>query len=583
MIIKDRILGDINNGVQDIVVEAVVDAESDLPAQDALGSSFKIVSPSRCHCINESTDWEMNSLGQWKKQDTGMSVTIESASFDVDLSDYYTADETDTAISTALDDYYTKLEVDALIPDMTLYYTSSETDSAITTALGNYYTKSQVDNLLPDMTLYYTSSQTDSAISSYWTTNIANYYTKSEVDALIPTVPSTYDADDIVYDNSTSGLTATDVQDAIDEVVSSIPTIPSTYDADDIVYDNTTSGLTATDVQDAIDEVVASIPTVPSTYDADDIVYDNTTSGLTATDVQNAIDEVVASIPTIPATYDADDVTYDNTTSGLTASNVQDAIDELAQGGGGGGSESFIEVGKNKICPFVKAEFGSNASYKTSISYDTSDGSEFIQRKSVNSSYNGGKDLLQITLKPSTNYIFSGAEHASSSTYYLDIFEVTATGTTNHLVRVNSSTETTITTGTTGVIIVQINFPTPSSTFTYREYWMIREQGESSTFEQYTISGGTFISGGSAYNTPNSLNAFAQPGIFWSQDGWWRFTSSGNGDQVDFVMVCEQGFCFIDQKIMCSVKSTSGNVVSGKYYYRRLNQQDGTWSVIQSA
>ena len=47
-----------------------------------------------------------------------------------------------------MSDYYTKQEVNALIPDMR-----------------NYYTKQQVDAKIPDMTNYYTKAQTDSRIA----------------------------------------------------------------------------------------------------------------------------------------------------------------------------------------------------------------------------------------------------------------------------------------------------------------------------------------------------------------------------------------------------------------------------------
>lgn len=364
---------------QNVVIDAIVDKEADLPLPSALSSqNYIIVAPSKCHCTKESTDWEMDSNGDWYKQTVQTSGGGGGGGGVIYIGDYYT-----------------KTEVDNLIAD---FVDETDVQNDITAALTDYYTSAQVDALLPDMTNYYTKSET---------------YSKAEVDALIPTIPSTYDADDITYDNTTSGLAATDVQNALDELAAAIPSIPSNYDADDIIYDNTTSGLTATNVQDALDEVVgdlpdmslyytssqtdsaisaalsgyytsaqvdsaistalsgyytsaqvdsllgsyytssqtdsaissywttnianyytksevdALIPTVPSTYDADDITYDNSTSGLTATNAQDAIDEVVASIPTVPATYDADDIVYDNTTSGLTATEVQSAIDEV--------------------------------------------------------------------------------------------------------------------------------------------------------------------------------------------------------------------------------------------------------------
>lgn len=47
------------------------------------------------------------------------------------------------------DNYYTKTEVDNMIPD-----------------LGNYYTKSEIDNMLPDLGDYYTKTQVDTLLSS---------------------------------------------------------------------------------------------------------------------------------------------------------------------------------------------------------------------------------------------------------------------------------------------------------------------------------------------------------------------------------------------------------------------------------
>ena len=88
--------------------------------------------------------------------------------------------------------YYTKIQVDDLIPNLENYYDKSETDTKISesnTALynsinnllgTNYYTKTQVNSLIPSLTNYYTKSEVNSLIPS-----LDNYYNKSEVDTKI--------------------------------------------------------------------------------------------------------------------------------------------------------------------------------------------------------------------------------------------------------------------------------------------------------------------------------------------------------------------------------------------------------------
>ena len=180
MIIRDRILGDINNGVQDMVVDAVVDKQSDLPAQNAV-ADFNIVTPSTCHCVQESTDWQMDSTGAWYKQKSTQDV---NATVQLDLTNYYTKAETDQAIEDAVEDI-----------DLTNYYTKTETDQAISTAISgidltNYYTKTETDQYFYEkitidnmFTYYYDKTSINSMLSNYVTTTnlTANYYTKSQV------------------------------------------------------------------------------------------------------------------------------------------------------------------------------------------------------------------------------------------------------------------------------------------------------------------------------------------------------------------------------------------------------------------
>jgi microcystin-dependent protein len=72
----------------------------------------------------------------------------------------------DSAISTALGDYYTSLATDSAITTaLSSYYTSTATDSAISTALSSYYTSTATDSAISTaLSSYYTSSETDLAI-----------------------------------------------------------------------------------------------------------------------------------------------------------------------------------------------------------------------------------------------------------------------------------------------------------------------------------------------------------------------------------------------------------------------------------
>jgi len=230
VIIRNRILGDINSGVQDMVIDAVVDKEADLPAQNAI-ADFNIVTPSTCHCVQESTDWMMDANGNWFKQKSTQDV---NATVQLDLTNYYTADETDQAIEDAIDNidlsnYYTKTQTDIKIASdinssLTSYYTKSQIDgklanyitsSALSSELSAYYTKTEIDTKFNN---YYNKSDINTLLAGYYTkseinTKFSNYYTKTEVSGMIPDLAS-----QINYVNTDSGLTATNVQDAIDEL-----------------------------------------------------------------------------------------------------------------------------------------------------------------------------------------------------------------------------------------------------------------------------------------------------------------------------------------------------------------------------
>lgn len=238
MIILDTAIGDIvtidNVRYQQVVVSLVVDKEADLPAQNALGNNQIMVAPSICHCTKESTDWQMDSTGAWFRQKSTQDV---NATVQLDLSNYYTSEETDQAIEDAIDNidlsnYYTKTQTDIKIASdinssLTSYYTKSQIDgklanyitsSALSSALSAYYTKTEIDTKFSN---YYDKSDINSLFANYYTKSEinsnyytkTNVYTKTEVDGMIPDF-----AYQVSYDNTDSGLTATNVQDAIDEL-----------------------------------------------------------------------------------------------------------------------------------------------------------------------------------------------------------------------------------------------------------------------------------------------------------------------------------------------------------------------------
>lgn len=137
---------------------------------------------------------------------------------EVDLTDYYTKDETNKLIDKVsagdidLTNYYTKNETENLIDDAIDNIVIPETD------LSNYYTKSEVDEKIDnievsgdvdvDLSDYYTKSETNGIIeairvtiptkttdlnndSNFITNNVANltnYYNKNEVNDLISSV-----------------------------------------------------------------------------------------------------------------------------------------------------------------------------------------------------------------------------------------------------------------------------------------------------------------------------------------------------------------------------------------------------------
>lgn len=122
MIILSQKLGEIVGTVQNIVIDAIVDAQSDLPAVNDL-SPYRIVSPSTCYVIADGSKWMLNSGDLWVQQPSGVSL---------DLSGYYTSAQVDSAISTALSGYATSVEVTAdIAAAMSDAYTFSNSPSTI--------------------------------------------------------------------------------------------------------------------------------------------------------------------------------------------------------------------------------------------------------------------------------------------------------------------------------------------------------------------------------------------------------------------------------------------------------------------
>ena len=107
-------------------------------------------------------------------------------STEIDLSGYYTSQQTDAAISTALASYYTKTQTDtaittALNTALADYSTSQQMNAAIATAIAGYYTKQEVDALIVN----FITKSVDDLVNYYLKSDT---YTKSEVQQLIAAV-----------------------------------------------------------------------------------------------------------------------------------------------------------------------------------------------------------------------------------------------------------------------------------------------------------------------------------------------------------------------------------------------------------
>lgn len=82
----------------------------------------------------------------------------------IDPDNYYTKTEVDNMIPD-LDDYYTKTEIDNMLPDLSNYYTKTEIDNMLLDP-DDYYTKTEIDNMLPDFDDYYTKTQVDNLLTN---------------------------------------------------------------------------------------------------------------------------------------------------------------------------------------------------------------------------------------------------------------------------------------------------------------------------------------------------------------------------------------------------------------------------------
>ena len=111
-------------------------------------------------------------------------------STEIDLSGYYTSQQTDAAISAAigvaLQSYSTTTEMNAAISDalnaaLASYSTTEQMNAAIATAIANYYTKAEVDALIAN---FITKSVND--LVNYYLKS--DTYTKAEVQQLIDAV-----------------------------------------------------------------------------------------------------------------------------------------------------------------------------------------------------------------------------------------------------------------------------------------------------------------------------------------------------------------------------------------------------------
>lgn len=127
-----------------------------------------------------------------------------------------------------LTDYYTKEEVDALIPDVSGLATKTEVSNglALKADKSDTYTKQQVDNLIPDVSDFATHQDvTDEAERLFGAilpiiqikANSADVYTKTQVDNLIPDMTNYYTKSE-VYNKTEIDATLGNIQTLLEAI-----------------------------------------------------------------------------------------------------------------------------------------------------------------------------------------------------------------------------------------------------------------------------------------------------------------------------------------------------------------------------
>ena len=91
-----------------IIAQCCCDTAAELPAVNAFSTYGTLAPTSTCRVINESSTYQLNTAGVWKKKTDATSVAL-------DLSGYYTIAEVDSAISAALASYTTTNDMNTAI------------------------------------------------------------------------------------------------------------------------------------------------------------------------------------------------------------------------------------------------------------------------------------------------------------------------------------------------------------------------------------------------------------------------------------------------------------------------------------
>ena len=153
-IVKYESKGNVSSGsdiLELALAQCIADSETDLPSQDAF-TGKRLYKGSTCKCLQECTEWELNSSAVWKKQESANSVTL-------DLSGYYTSAQVDAAITaavnSALASYTTTADMNTAINTaiMTTQYTNRGTEPAdgadiLDLPVGRYFKSSNAQTLV---------------------------------------------------------------------------------------------------------------------------------------------------------------------------------------------------------------------------------------------------------------------------------------------------------------------------------------------------------------------------------------------------------------------------------------------------